>query len=52
MVKMRLGGATNQSFSNIYKQNKEILQAWRVNQLRVPFLLMPFKFVKRLMQFI
>ena len=52
IVKMRLGGATNQSFSNIKKQNIEILKAWRHNQLKVPFLLMPLRIIKRLIQFI
>jgi glycosyltransferase involved in cell wall biosynthesis len=52
IVKMRLGGATNQSFSNIKKQNIEILKAWKHNQLKVPFLLMPLRIIKRLIQFI
>lgn len=52
MVKMRLGGATNQSFSNVKRQNLEILKAWKHNELKVPFLLMVFRFCKRLIQFI
>jgi glycosyltransferase involved in cell wall biosynthesis len=52
IVKMRLGGATNQSFSNIKKQNKEILQAWKNNNLKAPLLLMPLRIIKRLAQFI
>jgi glycosyltransferase involved in cell wall biosynthesis len=52
IVKMRLGGATNQSFSNIKKQNKEILLAWKNNKLKVPLLLMPFRILKRLAQFV
>jgi glycosyltransferase len=52
IVKMRLGGATNQSFSNIKKQNIEILKAWKHNQLKLPFLLMPARIIKRLIQFI
>jgi glycosyltransferase involved in cell wall biosynthesis len=52
IVKMRLGGATNQSFSNIKKQNLEILKAWKHNQLKAPFLLMPLRIIKRLIQFI
>lgn len=52
IVKMRLGGATNQSFSNIKKQNIEILKAWKHNQLKLPFLLMPLRIIKRLIQFI
>lgn len=52
IVKMRLGGATNKSFSNIFKQNIEILNAWRQNDFKPPFLLMPKRFIKRLLQFI
>jgi glycosyltransferase involved in cell wall biosynthesis len=52
IVKMRLGGATNQSLSNIKRQNIEILNAWENNNLKVPFLLMPLRFLKRLIQFI
>ncbi len=52
IVKMRLGGATNQSFSNIKKQNIEILKTWKHNQLKLPFLLMPLRIIKRLIQFI
>lgn len=52
IVKMRLGGATNQSFSNIKSQNKEILLAWKNNNLKVPLLLMPLRILKRLAQFV
>lgn len=52
IVKMRLGGATNQSFSNIINQNKEILKAWNDNNLKAPFYLMPLRIFKRLIQFI
>ncbi|MBF2708210.1 glycosyltransferase family 2 protein [Flavobacterium soyangense] len=52
IIKMRLGGATNQSFSNIVNQNKEILKAWKNNGLKAPFYLMPLRIFKRLVQFI
>lgn len=52
IIKMRLGGATNQSFSNIINQNKEILKAWKNNGLKAPFYLMPLRIFKRLAQFI
>lgn len=52
IVKMRLGGATNQSFSNIKRQNKEILLAWKNNNLKAPLLLMPLRVLKRLAQFV
>lgn len=51
IVKMRLGGATNQSFSNIIRQNLEVLKAWNHNQLKVPFLLMLSRIFKRLFQY-
>ena len=51
-VKMRLGGATNGSVKNIIDGNKEILKAWKVNNLKAPFLLMPKRILKRLIQFI
>ncbi len=52
LVRMRLGGATNQSWKNIVQQNKEILAALRKNG--VPFSRMWFaanKVVSRLWQF-
>lgn len=52
IIKMRLGGATNQSLSNIINQNKEILEAWKNNGLGAPFYLMPLRIFKRLAQFI
>jgi len=52
MVRMRLGGATNKSLSNIIKGNKEILNIWKSNNLKVPLLLMPYRLFKRLIQFI
>lgn len=52
ITKMRLGGATNQSFSNVVAQNKEILQSWRNNGLNAPFYLMPLRILKRLTQFV
>jgi glycosyltransferase len=52
VVKMRLGGATNKSISNIIKQNIEIIKAWKHNQLELPFLLMLLRIIKRLIQFI
>jgi glycosyltransferase len=52
IIKMRLGGATNQSFTNIVDQNKEILKSWKNNSLQAPFYLMPLRIFKRLIQFI
>lgn len=52
MVKMRLGGATNKSFQNILNGNKEILKAWKKNNLKPPITLMLFRFLKRIVQFV
>jgi glycosyltransferase involved in cell wall biosynthesis len=51
MVKMRLGGATNKSIKNILEGNKEILKAWKENQLNAPLSLMPLRIIKRVRQF-
>jgi glycosyltransferase involved in cell wall biosynthesis len=51
-VKMRLGGATNKSFKNIYNQNIECIKAFRLNELKVNFLLYPFfRIIPKLFQF-
>jgi len=51
-VKMRLGGATNKNFRNIYLGNLEILKAWKNNSLKIPILFIPKRILKRLFQFI
>lgn len=51
-VRMRLGGATNQNFRNIYLGNLEILKSWDLNNYKMPFLLMPKRLIKRLLQFL
>ncbi|WP_339921723.1 glycosyltransferase family 2 protein [uncultured Flavobacterium sp.] len=52
VVRMRLGGASNASFSSIIKQNKEVLNAWKKNNLKKPFYLIPLRVYKKLSQFI
>ena len=52
IVRMRLGGASNNSISSIFHQNKEVLKAWKKNKLKPTFYLMLFRIFKRLMQFI
>jgi glycosyltransferase len=52
IVKMRLGGATNNSLKNIYKGNIEILNSWKENGYKIPLLLVPKRIFKRLLQFI
>lgn len=53
LVRMRVGGATNQSWSNVLQQNKEVLAA--LNKNRVPYTTMGFiirKLQNRLWQYI
>jgi glycosyltransferase involved in cell wall biosynthesis len=52
IVRMRLGGASNASFSSIIKQNKEVIKAWKKNDLRSPFYLMPLRVLKKLSQYL
>ncbi len=52
IVKMRLGGATNKSFRNIIRGNKEIFEAWIDNGYNVPILLFVKRFFRRISQFI
>lgn len=52
MVRMRLGGATNKSFTNIIKGNKEIISAWKNNGLKAPNFFIIKRLIKRLLQFI
>jgi hypothetical protein len=34
MVNMRLGGVSNRSLWNVFKQNLEVLRAWKLNGLK------------------
>ena len=52
LIRMRVGGATNKSFLNIYKGNIEILKSWKLNNLSVPFFLMPLRVIKRFKQYL
>lgn len=52
LVKMRLGGATNKSLKNIYKQNVECLKAFRYNGINVNSFLYPlYRILPKLLQF-
>ncbi|MFH2135448.1 MAG: glycosyltransferase family 2 protein [Pseudomonadota bacterium] len=53
LVRMRVGGATNQSWENIIRQNKEIFAAMKKNAIRYSkMLFVGNKVVSRLWQFI
>lgn len=52
-IKMRMGGTTNKSLKNIYKQNQEILKSFRQQGLHVNTLgFLINKIVNRLIQFL
>jgi glycosyltransferase involved in cell wall biosynthesis len=51
LVYMRLGGATNNSFKNVYQGNMEILNSWKENGFKIPLLFIPKRIFKRLIQF-
>lgn len=51
MVRMRMGGATNKNFKNIFNGNKEIIAAWKDNSISMPRFLMINRLFKRLIQF-
>lgn len=52
LLKMRLGGETNKSISNIISQNIECIRAFKVNNLKVNAFLYPiFRIVPKLLQF-
>jgi glycosyltransferase involved in cell wall biosynthesis len=53
IIKMRLGGATNQSLKNIYNQNLECIMAFRLNNVKLNVFLYPFyRIVPKFLQFI
>jgi glycosyltransferase involved in cell wall biosynthesis len=52
LVKMRLGGATNKNYKNIYLGNVEIHKAWNKNGLKIPLFFTPRRIYKRFIQFL
>lgn len=52
IVKMRLGGATNNSLKNIIKGNYEIYNAWKLNGVVMPIGFFPLKLINRIRQFL
>jgi len=51
LVRMRLGGATNKSFRNIFTQNIECLRAFRKNKMRVNFLYPFYRLIPKIKQY-
>lgn len=52
IVKMRTGGISNKYTSNIFKQNIEIINAWKINNLKMPYYFFIYKFINKLKQYI
>jgi len=51
IIKMRLGGATNKSLRNIYKQNIECYKAFKSNSIPVSFLYPLYRILPKIMQY-
>ncbi len=53
LVKMRLGGETNKSIRNVYKQNIECIKAFSENKIRINKILYPvYRLLPKLKQFL
>ena len=52
LVRMRLGGATNQSIRNIVKGNIEIIKAWKKNELSIPLKIWAYRIARRTLQYL
>lgn len=50
-VKMRVGGASNNSIKNILRQNSAIINIWKDNGVSLPFYFFPIKLIKKLKQY-
>lgn len=51
MVKMRLGGATNKNLKNIINQNIECHNAFKINNLKIPFFYSCLRLAPKVFQF-
>jgi glycosyltransferase involved in cell wall biosynthesis len=52
LVKMRIGGTSNASLKNRLRANREDREAWRLNNIRPYFFTIPFKPLRKVLQFI
>lgn len=52
MIRMRLGGATSRGLSNLQKNTKECMAAFRRNGLKPPFLYPLYRLLPKLLQYI
>ena len=51
MVRMRLGGQTNRSWRDVLNGNLEVINAWRLNQMKPPFGFFMKRPVRKVAQF-
>lgn len=52
LVRFRLGGASNASLKHIYKANKEVYKAWKMNGLQISPMIMIRKPLGKLVQYL
>ncbi len=52
IVKMRLGGASNASFKHRLRANREDREAWRINNIPIPFYTRYLKPIRKITQFL
>ncbi len=51
LVKMRLGGTSNQSLKNIIQANKESIKAWKINELKINPAFVLLKTFRKVLQY-
>ena len=52
LVKMRTGGMSNATIRHRLRANREDREAWRINNIRPYFFTIPFKPLRKVLQFI
>lgn len=52
LVKMRTGGMSNATLAHRFRANREDREAWRLNDIRPYFFTIPFKPLRKVLQFI
>ena len=52
IVRMRTGGASNATLKNRMRANREDREAWRINNITPYFFTIPFKPLRKVLQFI
>jgi glycosyltransferase len=52
IVKFYLGGTSSKNFSSVIKANYECINAWNINNLRIPLYTIPLKLLRKKMQII